>query len=243
MHAVILAAGRGTRFLPYSEHTPKPLAKILGKPIIEYTIQALRGAGVKDVVIVVGHLGRSIREHLRDGNKFGVEIQYCYNRHYALENATSLKAAEKKIPLDHPFILLMGDHYFEEQMIEFVLKNAGCCPLLCVDRKPCYPPQIKDATRVLLNDGGWVIDIGKNIPVWNAIDTGLFILDNTIFKVINLLEKVKTSLTVTDCIKYLALNVRSVLGFDVSGYLWFDIDTPQDIEFVNSFLVRFIGCQ
>ncbi|MBS7641402.1 MAG: sugar phosphate nucleotidyltransferase [Candidatus Bathyarchaeia archaeon] len=243
MYAVILAAGRGTRFFPHSKHTPKPLAKILSRPIIEYTIQALRKAGVKNIIIVIGHLGRLIKEHLGDGDKFGVKIQYCYNRHYALENATSLKAAEKKIPSDKPFLLLMGDHYFDEQIIEFVLNNAGYYPLLCVDRKPCYPPQIKDATRVLLNDSGYVIDIGKNIPVWNAIDTGLFILDNTIFRVIHFLEGVKTNLTVTDCIKYLTLNVRPVLGFNISGYLWFDIDTPQDIEFINSLLMRFTGCQ
>lgn len=241
--AVILAAGRGSRLYPHSKHNPKPLTKILGKPIIEHTIQTLQNAGIKDIVIVTGYLGNHIRKHLGNGERFNVKIQYCYNRRYTFGNALSLKAARDAIQKDQQFLLLMGDHYFDKAIIEKILEKANRQPLLCIDKSPRYPPQVKDATKVLVNRRDQIVDIGKDIPLWNAVDTGLFMLDNTIFEVIHMLEKRKPDLTITDCIKHLTLNVKPVWGFDISGYVWFDIDTQQDVEFVNSFLCEALKCQ
>ena len=236
--AVILAAGRGTRLRPRTENQPKPLISIFGKPIIEHTLFSLRKAGVKSIILVIGYLGDYIKKHLGDGSHLGLKIQYCHNPHYMLENAISLKVADKFLQRNKPFLLLMGDHYFDEVMIEEAVKNSNRQPLLCIDKNPLYPPQVKDATRVLVNEEGYIIDIGKNISVWNATDTGLFLLDNLIFDVIALLERQKPNLTITDCIKHLSLNVKPVWGCDVTGHLWFDIDTPEDVKFVESFLCR-----
>lgn len=112
MHAVILAAGKGTRLHPYSVDTPKPLVKILDKAVIEYTIHSLREARIRDLVIVIGYLGHIIRKRLKDGGELGVRIRYCNNKRYMLENAISLKVAERKVPKNQPFLLLMGDHYY-----------------------------------------------------------------------------------------------------------------------------------
>jgi UTP-glucose-1-phosphate uridylyltransferase len=63
--AVILAAGKGTRLHPYSKHIPKPLTKVLGKPIIEHTIRALQSVGIKDIVVVTGYLGNLVESSPR----------------------------------------------------------------------------------------------------------------------------------------------------------------------------------
>lgn len=241
--AVILAAGRGLRLHPHTKQYPKPLAEILGKPIIEHTIYTLKSVGVEEIVIVTGYLGSHIKGYLRNGSHLGVKIQYCYNSRYMLGNAISLKTAEKVIPKNQSFLLLMGDHYFEKAIMDEALRNANNQPLLCIDRNPHYPPQIKDATKVLVNQEEYVIDIGKNIPAWNAVDIGLFILGDTIFEVIHSLKRRKPNLTITDCIKHLTLNVKPVWGCDISDHLWFDIDTPQDVEFVESFLCGARKCQ
>ena len=241
--AVLLAAGMGTRLRPYTRQLPKPLTKILGKPIIEYSLNALKNAGIEDIVVVTGYLGSQIRKHLKDGEHLGVKIRYCHNSRYMLGNAISLKAAKKALSNKTPFFLLMGDHLFSEAIIEKAAKNIDQEPLLCIDKSPHYPPQIKDATKVLIDRKGYIIDIGKNISRWNAVDTGLFILDNTIFEVIYHLEKRKPDLTITDCIKYLSLNVKPVWGCDITEHFWFDIDTQQDIEFVESFLREVLKCQ
>ncbi len=234
--AILLAAGMGTRLRPYTDQLPKPLTKILGKPIIEYSLNALKSAGIKNIIIVTGYLGSEIRRRLKDGAHLGVKIKYCHNSRYMLENAISLKVAKEALLNKSPFFLLMGDHLFSETIIKRAMENIDRQPLLCVDKNPHYPPQIKDATKVLIDQKGYIIDIGKNIPRWNAVDTGLFILDDTIFEVIYQLEKQKPNLTITDCIKYLSLNVKPVWGCDITNHFWFDIDTQQDIKFVESFL-------
>lgn len=241
--AIILAAGRGSRLHPFSKYTPKPLVKIVGRPLIEYTIQAIKNAGIEDIVVVTGYLSKHIKEHLGNGERFGVNIRYCYNRSYTHGNSLSLEAAKGALEKDRSFLLLMGDHYFDETIIRDVLEKAKRQPLLCIDKNPKYPPQVKDATKVFVDENGQIVDTGKNISFWNAVDTGLFLLDYTIFEVIQILEKRKPSLTISDCIKYLTLNMRPVWGFDISGRLWFDIDTPQDVDFANSFLCEVLKCQ
>ncbi|MEM3641014.1 MAG: sugar phosphate nucleotidyltransferase [Candidatus Bathyarchaeia archaeon] len=241
--AVILAAGRGSRLHSISKHSPKPLTKILEKPIIEYTIQALKSAGVKNIVIVTGYLDKHIKKYLGSGERLGVKIQYRYNRRYMFGNAVSLKTARTVFRKSQQFLLLMGDHYFEKAIIERAVKNSIRQPLLCIDKNPRYPPQIRDATKVLVDEYGYVVDIGKNVQAWNAVDVGLFLLDGAIFEVINSLEKQKPFLDVAECIRYLSLNVKPVWGCDVSGHFWFDIDTPLDVEFVENLLRGASMCQ
>jgi len=65
----------------------------------------------------------------------------------------------------------------------------------------------------------------------------------TLFKVIGSLERQKPSLDVAECIRHLSLNVKPVWACDVSGRLWFDIDTPWDVEFVENLLREAPKCQ
>jgi len=243
MKTVILAAGRGQRLRPFTEKYPKPLTPILGKPILEHTLALIRNVGIEDCIIVTGYLGNFIKKRLGDGSRYNIKLHYCHNPYYTLGNAVSLKAAEKMLKDEEPFLLLMADHYVSQGILEKALESVNKEPLLCVDERPRYPPQLKDATRVLVNSGGYIIDIGKKIPLWNAVDTGVFLLDNTIFKVIDALEKTASLLTITNCIKHLTLYKKPVWACDVSGRLWFDVDTQEDWAFVESFLCEALKCQ
>ncbi len=107
---VILAAGRGTRMSPFSERYPKPLLPILNKPLIHHHIEYLRSLGVKNVFVVIGHLGHEIAQSLGRGEALGVQIQY-------VEQSDSLGIAHAVMQLERlihrPFALLLGDIYFE----------------------------------------------------------------------------------------------------------------------------------
>ena len=74
MKAMILAAGRGERLRPLTLHTPKPLVKACGVPLIEYQIRALKTAGFNDFVINHAWLGRQIEDYLQDGSRLGLSL-------------------------------------------------------------------------------------------------------------------------------------------------------------------------
>lgn len=75
--AVIQAGGKGTRLIKLTgDNIPKPLLKVNGKPMIEWQIENIRKYGVRNFVIIIGHLGEKIKEYFQDGSKLGVRIEY-----------------------------------------------------------------------------------------------------------------------------------------------------------------------
>ena len=76
MKAIILSAGRGSRLRPFTDHTPKPLLTIVGKPLIEYHLENLSSAGFTEVVINTAHLGHQIEAHVGDGARWGLKVLY-----------------------------------------------------------------------------------------------------------------------------------------------------------------------
>ena len=72
---MILAAGRGERMRPLTDHTPKPLLSVGGKPLLVWHIERLRAAGFTHIVINHAHLGQQIEDALGSGAAFGVSIE------------------------------------------------------------------------------------------------------------------------------------------------------------------------
>jgi N-acetyl-alpha-D-muramate 1-phosphate uridylyltransferase len=114
MKAMILAAGRGERMRPLTDHLPKPLLKVADTPLIEYHIKKLATIGVKDIVINLAWLGECIVDYLQDGEKFGVNIQYSWENDGALETAGGIiKALPKLAENNDPFLVVNGDIYID----------------------------------------------------------------------------------------------------------------------------------
>ncbi|PKO36642.1 MAG: mannose-1-phosphate guanylyltransferase [Betaproteobacteria bacterium HGW-Betaproteobacteria-6] len=110
MKAFILAAGRGERMRPLTDHTPKPLLMAGGKPLIVWHLERLAAAGFREVVINHAHLGSLIEQTLGDGSTWGLKIQYSPEPPGALETAGGIATA---LPLlgDEPFLVVNGDVY------------------------------------------------------------------------------------------------------------------------------------
>jgi MurNAc alpha-1-phosphate uridylyltransferase len=108
MKAMVLAAGFGSRLRPLTDHTPKPLLPIGGKPMIVHHLEKLAAARFKEVVINLGHLGHKIPEALGDGSSWGLSIAYSDEGPDPLETGGGLA---KALPLlgDEPFLLVNGD--------------------------------------------------------------------------------------------------------------------------------------
>lgn len=107
MKAMILAAGKGERLRPLTLHTPKPLVRAAGVPLIEYHVRALAAAGFTELVINHAWLGQQIEDYLGDGARFGVRIAYSAEGE-PLETGGGIFQA---LPLlgDQPFVLVNGD--------------------------------------------------------------------------------------------------------------------------------------
>jgi NDP-sugar pyrophosphorylase family protein len=106
MDAVIMAGGKGTRLLPYTETMPKPLLPLGKDRIIEILLRQLRRHGVNHVIITLGHLAVRVPEALGDGARFGLEITYL-REDYPRGSCGSLAAVIDR--LGDNFILANGD--------------------------------------------------------------------------------------------------------------------------------------
>ncbi|MEY3410625.1 MAG: hypothetical protein RL593_201, partial [Pseudomonadota bacterium] len=119
MKAMILAAGRGERMRPLTDHTPKPLLSVGSKPLIVWHIERLAKAGFKEILINHAHLGSQIEAALKDGSTWGVNIQYSPEAS-ALETAGGIANALSLIGRD-PFLVVNGDVFTEVDFSRLVL--------------------------------------------------------------------------------------------------------------------------
>lgn len=105
---MILAAGRGERLRPLTDHTPKPLLEAGGRPLIEHLLVALAAAGFREMVVNLAYRGEQIRDHLGDGSRWGIGIEYSHEGPEPLETGGGIRHA---LPLlgDEPFVVVNGD--------------------------------------------------------------------------------------------------------------------------------------
>ena len=120
---MILAAGRGERLRPLTDHTPKPLLPIAGEPLIVHQVRWLERAGIRDIVINLHHLGESIAAALGTGHDFGVRITYS-REETLLETGGGIVRA---LPLlgDAPFVILNGDIWTDYPISRLLTSSLG----------------------------------------------------------------------------------------------------------------------
>ncbi len=131
MKAMILAAGKGERLRPLTLHTPKPLVRAGGVPLIEYHIRALAEVGIDELVINHAWLGEQIEAYLGDGRRLGVRIQYSAEGE-PLETGGGIHRA---LPLlgAEPFIVVNGDIWTDYDFGALKRPLKGLAHLVLVD--------------------------------------------------------------------------------------------------------------
>ena len=159
MLAMILAAGRGERMRPLTDHTPKPLLQVGGKSLIVWHIERLVRAGIIDLVINHAHLGAQIERTLGDGSQFGAQIRYS-SEVSALETAGGIAFALNLLG-EEPFAVVNGDVYCDyafEQLPALAgqMKQTQDNAHLVLVNNPDHHPQgdfVLQGGRVLPNNG------------------------------------------------------------------------------------------
>ena len=140
---MILAAGRGERMRPLTDHTPKPLLVVGGKPLIVWHIERLHAAGYTHIVINHAHLGQQIEAALGNGAAFGVSIEYS-REGSALETAGGIATALPLIDAE-VFTVVNGDIYCEYDFSRLAEPMARLTAghnqahLVLIDNPPHHP--------------------------------------------------------------------------------------------------------
>jgi D-glycero-alpha-D-manno-heptose 1-phosphate guanylyltransferase len=119
--ALILAGGAGTRLQSVVSDVPKPMARVRGRPFLEYLVAQVVRAGVEEVVLLVGYLGDVIERHFGDGARFGVRISYSRERE-PLGTGGALKLAEAQLIGDR-WLVLNGDSIFDISLGELIARH------------------------------------------------------------------------------------------------------------------------
>jgi N-acetyl-alpha-D-muramate 1-phosphate uridylyltransferase len=137
MKAMILAAGKGERLRPLTLHTPKPLVRAGGVPLIEYHLRALKLAGFTEVVINHAWLGQQIEDYLGDGRQLGLNIRYSPEGE-PLETGGGIFRA---LPLlgDEPFLVVNGDIWTDCDFAGLNRSIDGLAHLVLVDNPAHHP--------------------------------------------------------------------------------------------------------
>lgn len=122
MKAVVLAAGYGKRLGEIAEHTPKPMVRLAGRPLIEHTLRWLAASGVREVAINLHHLGEVIERHVGDGSAFGVSVRYSHEERL-LGTAGALKPLVEFLG-EAPFLVVHGDNLFDFDLRKLIAAHA-----------------------------------------------------------------------------------------------------------------------
>jgi 1L-myo-inositol 1-phosphate cytidylyltransferase len=229
--ALVLAAGNGDRFKNASSES-KLLQPVLGRPLILRTLQTAREAGITTFHVVLGYRARALRALIEANVPAGSEVRFLYNPDWQLENGLSVLAARRSLR-DRRFALLMGDHLFDASALARLLRTPvhGGESLLAVDSTTADPAIVAEATKVKLS-GARITSIGKDLRRYDALDTGLFVCDPSLFHALDLaVEDGDTTLSAG--IRRLA-EKGAMRAVDVAGASWFDIDTVTDLETAES---------
>jgi len=228
--ALILAAGNGSRLAACSGELPKPLVPLHGKPLLEHVMSSARAAGIERFVIVVGYRGEKIQEWYRNRPLRGVDVTWVENPEYRKANGVSVLRAKELI--HEPFLLLMADHIFEPSTARALLRQplGEHDVILAVDRKIDRVFDLDDATKVTL-EGNRIVDIGKNLDHYNALDTGMFLCQPALF---SCLESAMThgNCSLSDGLRVMG-RYRTFKAFDIEEACWQDVDTPAALDYAR----------
>jgi MurNAc alpha-1-phosphate uridylyltransferase len=217
MKVMILAAGKGERMRPLTDHTPKPLLPVAGKALIEHTLIQLVSAGFSEIIINHAHLGQQIEDYLGDGSRYGARIAYSPEGDQGLETAGGIINA---LPLlgQEVFLVVNGDISTDFPFERLKNVSVDLAHLVLV-KNPDHHPQGDFGLDVT----GRVIDGGEKKLTFSGI--GLY--RSELF-----LNTPPGSCKLGHLLRQAILGER-VSGQEFDGF-WMDIGTPERLQELNA---------
>jgi len=230
--AVILAAGRGTRMRELTNDVPKPMIEVRGKPVLQHIVQALRNAGVRKFLIIVGYHAEAVRNFFGDGRSHNVAIEYATQ---TVQDGTGrVVNLARSFVGDSPFILSYGDILISPVNYNRVVNLPDDCEaILTVTRGE----DVSKGGAVFVNEQMELVDLREKTkpgeptsPWYNA---GLYAFRQSIFEFIAKLEpSPRGEYELTDAIRDLAHSGKKVKALELTGE-WADVRDPEILARLN----------
>jgi N-acetyl-alpha-D-muramate 1-phosphate uridylyltransferase len=220
MKAIILSAGRGKRMRSLTEHSPKPLLLVNKKPLLQYHIEALATAGIKEIVVNHALMGEMIEDYFGDGDNFNVNIKYSAEGNAPLETGGGIRHA---LPLlgEEPFIVVNGDIWTDYDFSSLPEEPEGQAHLVLVSN----PSHHLDGDFCL--EGDCVRENGEDKYTYS----GIGVYRPSLFADIEM-----TSFPLAPLIRG-AIRAELVSGELYHGE-WLDIGTPERLEMANNKVIK-----
>jgi CDP-L-myo-inositol myo-inositolphosphotransferase len=222
--ALILAAGEGHRL---NGGSPKPLTPVLGLTLLERAILSCKEVGVLEFYVVIGYHANEMIPYLQVlEQRLSVLIKPVENPNWKEGNGSSALSAAPYI--NRPFLLLMCDHLFDPAILRLLLaaeKNTTDC-LLAVDRHTERVFDLDDATKVQL-DGNVITGIGKEKASYDAVDTGLFLCQPSLFDALEVARDRGQHSLSAGFVKLIGR--REFRAVTIGNRFWFDVDTQKSL--------------
>jgi UDP-N-acetylglucosamine diphosphorylase/glucosamine-1-phosphate N-acetyltransferase len=231
--AVILAAGEGTRLRPFTLTRPKHLISIGEKTVVEYILEAVKEAGINDVLMVVHYKAEQLKNFLDDGSRYGLKIEYV-NQVEMKGTADAIKTVEPHV--NEEFLLIYGDLLTTSDAIKTVMKAHE-------EKKPAVSMAVVQVSRpehygIVKLEGNSIIDIVEKpkpseAPT-NLANAGIYLFSTEIFEKIRQTPlSSRNELEITDTLKLILREKRQIFAVTIPLQDWLDIGRPWDLLEAN----------
>ncbi len=220
--AFILGAGLGTRLRPLTEHTPKPLLEISGRPIITYAMEHLRAVGVKRFIINTHHCAEKYAGAFPENNYKGIPITFRHEP-VLLDTAGGIKNIEDLIAGEERIIVYNGDIITSMPLTPLVEKHLAEHTEVTLSLRESGP-----LLNVNIDEDGFVCDmrhILKNQGVKSCLFAGIYIVEKCFLKRLTVGRIESIVLPLVEMIKQ---NPRSIRGIIIEEGYWHDVGTIDE---------------
>ena len=217
--AVIMAGGKGSRLMPLTENTPKPLLKIGDKPIMEHNLDRLALYGIDDFWISVKYLGEQIEDYFGEGHKKNVAISYVWED----QPLGTIGAVSKIKRFNHDYVLLTNSDIltnldYESFFLDFLSQDADLSVVT-------IPYKVDIPYGVLETSNGHIVNLREKPTYTYYSNGGIYLIKTSAFKHIP-----KDSFyNATDLMEKLISEKKKVVSYPLSGY-WLDIGKHEDFK-------------
>lgn len=243
MKAILLSAGQGKRLFPFTKDRPKCMIEIEGSTVIEYQINALKNAGITEIVVVLGFKAKMVEEYLKNTYKNSdINIKFYYNPFYCVSDnlATCWIVREE---FNDDFLIVNGDDIFEASLVRKLIQSKKSPVTVAVNIKKSYDT---DDMKVKYGKDGSLIEIGKHLELDEAEgeaigihlfrDKGVKLYKEKVEEIMSAIEGLsKWYPFAIDCLA----KDGHVTVCDISEFKWAEVDFPQDLEYARK-VVKYI---